>query len=134
MKGLRSGVVSESVREGRAWLDFARQVEDAGIDVLLLRDHFSAGAFGQQLASFTGLAAAAAVTTQLRLGTMVLSNDFRHPAVLAHEAASLHLVSGVSTPSSTWSTRRPGTGSGTWRLMRSARSSSPPSAAPRRRI
>jgi len=34
------------------------------------------------------------VTTRLRLGTMVLSNDFRHPAIVAHEAASLHLVSG----------------------------------------
>jgi len=94
MQGLRFGVVSESVREGRAWLDFARQVEDAGIDVLLLRDHFSAGAFGQQLAPFSGLAAAAAVTARLRVGTIVVSNDFRHPAVLAHEAASLHLVSG----------------------------------------
>jgi len=94
MKGLRFGVVSESVREGRAWLEFARHVEDTGIGVLLLRDHFSAGAFGQQLAPFSGLAAAAAVTTRLRLGTIVLSNDFRHPAVLAHEAASLHLVSG----------------------------------------
>jgi probable F420-dependent oxidoreductase len=86
--------VSESVREGRAWLDFARQIEDSGIDVLLLRDHFSAGAFGQQLAPFTGLSAAAAVTTRLRLGTIVLSNDFRHPAIVAHEAASLHLLSG----------------------------------------
>jgi probable F420-dependent oxidoreductase len=86
--------VSESVREGRAWLDFARQVEDSGVDVLLLRDHFSAGPFGQQLAPFSGLAAAAAVTTRLRLGTLVLSNDFRHPAIVAHEAASLHLVSG----------------------------------------
>ena len=94
MGRLRFGIVSESVREGRAWLDFARQVEDSGIDVLLLRDHFSAGAFGQQLAPFTGLAAAAAVTTRLRLGTIVLSNDFRHPAIVAHEAASLHLVSG----------------------------------------
>ena len=94
MARLRFGVVSESVREGRAWLDFARQVEDSGIDVLLLRDHFSAGAFGQQLAPFTGLAAAAAVTSRLRLGTIVLSNDFRHPAIVAHEAASLHLVSG----------------------------------------
>ncbi len=56
------------MREGRAWLDFARQVEDSGIDVLLLRDHFSGGAFGQQLAPFSGLAAAAAVTTRLRLG------------------------------------------------------------------
>jgi len=94
MAGLRFGVVSESVHDGRAWLDFARQVEDGGVDVLMLRDHFSAGAFGQQLAPFSGLAAAAAVTTQLRLGTIVLSNDFRHPAIMAHEAATLHLVSG----------------------------------------
>src|SRR5215467_13661722 len=94
MAGLRFGVLSESVREGRAWLDFSRQVEDSGIDVLLLRDHFSAGAVCLQLAPFTGLAAAAAVTTTLRVGTIVLSNDFRHPAIMAHEAATLHLVSG----------------------------------------
>ena len=94
MTELRFGVVSESVRAGGAWLDFARQVEDSGIDVLLLRDHFSAGPFGQQLAPFSGLAAAAAATTRLRLGTLVLSNDFRHPAMVAHEAASLHLLSG----------------------------------------
>jgi probable F420-dependent oxidoreductase len=93
MTELRFGVVSESVREGRAWLDYARQIEDTGIDVLLIRDHFSAGAFGQQLAPFTALASAAAVTSRLRVGTMVLSNDFRHPAIVAHEAASLHLVS-----------------------------------------
>jgi probable F420-dependent oxidoreductase len=94
MQRLRFGIVSESVREGRAWLDFARRVEDDGIDALLLRDHFSAAAFGQQLAPFSGLAAAAAVTTRLRLGTIVLSNDFRHPAIVAHEAASLDLLSG----------------------------------------
>jgi probable F420-dependent oxidoreductase len=93
MERLRFGVVSESVLAGRAWLDRARQVEDSGIDVLLLRDHFSAGAFGQQLAPFSGLAAAAAVTTRLRVGTIVLSNDFRHPAIVAHEAASLDLLS-----------------------------------------
>jgi len=93
MTELRFGVVSESVPEGRAWLDHARRVEDAGIDVLLIRDHFSAGAFGRQLAPFTALASAAAVTSRLRVGTIVLSNDFRHPAIVAHEAASLHLVS-----------------------------------------
>jgi hypothetical protein len=91
MTVLRFGVVSESVRADGAWLDYARQVEDSGIDVLLLRDHFSAGPFGQQLAPFSGLAAA---TTRLRVGTLVLSNDFRHPAIVAHEAASLHLLSG----------------------------------------
>jgi probable F420-dependent oxidoreductase len=94
MAALRFGMVCESVPAGRAWLDLARQVEDSGIDVLLLRDHFSAGPFGQQLAPFSGLAAAAAVTTRLRVGTLVLSNDFRHPAIVAHEAASLHLLSG----------------------------------------
>jgi probable F420-dependent oxidoreductase len=94
MAKLRLGVVRESVRDGREWLDFARRVEDSGVGTLLLRDHFSAGAFGQQFAPFSGLAAAAAVTTRLRVGTLVLSNDFRHPAIVAHEAASLHLLSG----------------------------------------
>src|SRR3954447_8812084 len=35
MTELRFGIVSESVRTGRAWLDYARQIEDAGIGVLL---------------------------------------------------------------------------------------------------
>ena len=91
---IRFGVVSESVLDGPAWADHARRVEDAGVGSLLIRDHFSAGAFGQQLAPFSALAAAAAVTGRLHVGTMVLSNDFRHPAIVAHEAASLHHLSG----------------------------------------
>jgi len=35
-----------------------------------------------------------AVTSRLRLGTMVLCNDFRHPAIVAHESATLHHLSG----------------------------------------
>src|SRR6185437_2609627 len=61
---------------------------------LLIRDHFSAGAVWPQLAPFSALAAAAAMTGHLRVGTMVLCNDFRHPAIVAHEAASLHHLSG----------------------------------------
>jgi probable F420-dependent oxidoreductase len=91
---IRFGVVSESVLAGSEWADFARRVEGAGVSSLLLRDHFSAGAFGQQLAPFSALAAAAAVTARLQVGTLVLSNDFRHPAIVAHEAASLHHLSG----------------------------------------
>jgi len=82
------------VLDGPAWADHARRVEGAGVGSLLIRDHFSAGAFGQQLAPFSALTAAAAVTADLRVGTMVLSNDFRHPAIVAHEAASLHHLSG----------------------------------------
>ena len=91
---LRFGVVSESVLAGPAWLDQARRIEDAGVGVLLLRDHFSAGAYGQQLAPFSALAAAAAATARLHVGTLVLANDFRHPVLVAHEAATLHLLSG----------------------------------------
>src|SRR5690348_17015714 len=87
-------MVSESVLDGPAWTEYARRVEGAGVGSLLIRDHFSAAAFGQQLAPFSALAVAAAVTADLHVGTMVLSNDFRHPAIVAHEAASLHHLSG----------------------------------------
>src|ERR1700749_5178326 len=93
MAELRLGVVSESVLQGRGWLDHARRIDEAGRDVLVIGDPFAGGACGQQWAPFTALASAAAVTTRLRVGTIVLSNDFRHPAIVAHEAASLHLVS-----------------------------------------
>jgi probable F420-dependent oxidoreductase len=82
------------VPEPTGWLDHARRVEDGGIDVLLLRDHFVAGPFGPQLAPMSALSAAAAVTTRLHVGTMVLSNDYRHPALVAHEAATMHAISG----------------------------------------
>ena len=91
---LRFGVVNETVLDGGAWRDHVRRVEDAGVDVFLVRDHFSAAAFGPQLAPFTALATAACLTTRLHVGTLVLSNDFRHPAIVAHEAASLHHLSG----------------------------------------
>jgi probable F420-dependent oxidoreductase len=94
MSKLRFGVVSESVPAGPAWLDHVRRIEDSGVNVFLVRDHFSAGAYGQQLAPFSALAAAAAVTARLHVGTMVLDNDFRHPVIVAHEAASLHHLSG----------------------------------------
>jgi probable F420-dependent oxidoreductase len=94
LRQLRFGIVSETAPGGAGWLDHARRVEDAGVDVLLLRDHFVVGPFGPQLAPFSALAAAAAVTTRLRVGTMVLSNDYRHPGLLAHEAATIHAISG----------------------------------------
>lgn len=48
---------------------------------------------GRQLATIPALAAAAASTSTIRLGTMVLANDFRHPVVLAKEAATLDVLS-----------------------------------------
>lgn len=64
------------------------RAESAGYDVLLMPDHF-----GRQLSPFPALAVAAAATTTLRVGTLVACNDFRHPLVLAKEAATLDLLS-----------------------------------------
>jgi probable F420-dependent oxidoreductase len=69
------------------WQDFARQAEDLGFATLVIPDHFSA-----QLAPLPAIISAAAVTTRLRFGTNVLDNDFRHPAVLAKEAATVDLL------------------------------------------
>ncbi|MDQ3981689.1 MAG: TIGR03621 family F420-dependent LLM class oxidoreductase, partial [Actinomycetota bacterium] len=48
---------------------------------------------GTQLSPFAALTAAAEVTRRIRLGTFVLDNDFRHPLLMAHEAATVHLLS-----------------------------------------
>jgi alkanesulfonate monooxygenase SsuD/methylene tetrahydromethanopterin reductase-like flavin-dependent oxidoreductase (luciferase family) len=56
--------------------------EDFGFATFLIRDHFIAESFGHQLAPFTALAAVAPATKTLRVGTLVLSNDYRHPVIL----------------------------------------------------
>lgn len=91
---LRFGVINERVADASEWLHHVRRIEAAGIDTLLLRDHFSVGAFGPQLAPFSAVATAAAVTEQLNVGTLVIANDFRPPVLVAHEAATLSLLSG----------------------------------------
>lgn len=64
--------------------EVARKAEDLGYTALTIADHFDA-----QVGPLTALAAAASVTQTLLLGTLVLSNDYRHPVVLAKEIASL---------------------------------------------
>ena len=90
----RLGVIAEHMHTRDEVITTARRVESAGFATLLLRDHFIAEPFGNQLAPFPTLALAAAVTTTLRVGTMVIDNDYRHPVMLAKEAATLDLLSG----------------------------------------
>ena len=71
-----------------SWAAQARRAEDLGYSALLMPDHF-----GDQLAPVPALAAAAAATTTLRLGALVFCNDYRHPFVLAKEAATLDVLS-----------------------------------------
>ena len=75
--------------DGGSWQEQARKVEDLGYSTLLMPDHFD-----RQLAPITALTAAAAATTELRVGALVFDNDYRHPLVLAKEMATLDVLSG----------------------------------------
>lgn len=71
------------------WTELARRAEDLGYDCLLVTDHVAQG-----LAPLPALAAAAALTSRIGLGTYVLCNDLRNPVLLAQEAATVDLISG----------------------------------------
>ncbi len=68
----------------------ARRAEDAGVSVLTVADHIT----GEEVAPLTALMAVADATTDLRVGSLVFSNDYRHPVVLAREAATIDRLSG----------------------------------------
>jgi probable F420-dependent oxidoreductase len=72
----------------RAWVELVRRAEGAGFDLLVTADHL-----GGSLSPLTPLATAAEVSDRLRLGVMVLNNDFHQPALLAREAATVDLLS-----------------------------------------
>jgi probable F420-dependent oxidoreductase len=85
----RFGIQCRAAADGRAWRELARKAEDLGWSTLTLPDHFEAA-----FAPTPALMAAADATTTLHVGTMVCSNDYRHPVVLAKEAATLDVLTG----------------------------------------
>ena len=85
----RFGLQAKHAADGPAWRDQARAVEALGYSTLWMPDHLD-----DQWGPLVGLTAAAEATSTLRIGALVFDNDFRHPAVLARELATLDLVSG----------------------------------------
>ena len=73
---------------GAAWTALARRAEDSGVSVLSLPDHL-----GDQFSPIPALAAAAAVTSRIRLSMFVLANDNRHPGILAKEITTVDALS-----------------------------------------
>jgi probable F420-dependent oxidoreductase len=72
-----------------ALVPLARKAEDLGVSVLTVADHLD-----DQLAPIAALMAVADATTTLRVGSLVFANDYRHPVVLAKEAATIDVLSG----------------------------------------
>ncbi|MDA2959438.1 MAG: TIGR03621 family F420-dependent LLM class oxidoreductase [Actinomycetota bacterium] len=84
----RFGLMAAKASSGADWVATARKAEELGYSDLLMPDHY-----GDQLGVIPALTAAAAATTNLRVGSLVFANDFRHPALLAKDTATIDLLS-----------------------------------------
>ena len=86
----------------RPWGDLvtlARHADNAGLERIYVPDHFmpydpSGAVPGEVLECWTVMTALAAATARIGLGSLVLGNTYRHPAVVANMAAALDQVSG----------------------------------------
>jgi F420-dependent oxidoreductase-like protein len=78
------------------WVALARAAEDAGLDALFRSDHYLSIGGGPErgsLDAWTTIAALAATTRRLRLGTLVSPATFRHPSLLAKAVVTADRVS-----------------------------------------
>ncbi|MBM3674564.1 MAG: TIGR03621 family F420-dependent LLM class oxidoreductase [Actinobacteria bacterium] len=84
------GVQVGGTRDGADFRAHARKIEDLGYETFYLPDHFVDTA----MAPMVGLAVAAEATTTLRVCALVLDNDYKHPAIVAKETATIDVLSG----------------------------------------
>ena len=73
----------------RRFVKLAQKAEELGYDSFMIPDHL-----GNQVGPIAALGALAVATDKIRLGTAVLANGFRHPAVLAKDATTIDQISG----------------------------------------
>lgn len=85
----RFGVTAAYAQSHTAWITTARKAEELGYSTLLIPDRTTVGS----LTPIPALAIAAEATTVLRLGSFVFCNEYRHPVMLAREAATLDMLS-----------------------------------------
>ena len=89
MRPFRFGLVARVGHSRGEWRAKARRAEDLGYQIFLVPDHFR-----DQVAPAVAIMAAAEATRAIRVGSLVFDNDFRHPAVLAKDAATLDMLTG----------------------------------------
>ncbi|MGZ6977910.1 MAG: TIGR03621 family F420-dependent LLM class oxidoreductase [Acidimicrobiia bacterium] len=88
-KPFRFGVQCGGDHDRASWEQLAHKIEALGYSTLYLPDHF----IDTQMAPLVGMAVAAEATKTLRVGALVFDNDYKHPAVLAKEIATLDRLS-----------------------------------------
>jgi len=95
---MRFGVFTSLM--GQTWpgvLELWQHLESTGWDTACLSDHFMPNTRereGAVLEAWSTLSALAAVVPRMRIGTIVLGNTYRHPAVVAKMAAQVDIISG----------------------------------------
>ena len=98
LPGPRFGLfLSQANRTWAETIEEFEQAEDLGFDHAWLPDHLmptDGPTNGPMLEAWTLIAAIAARTSRIRLGVLVSSNTFRHPALLAKEAVTVDHISG----------------------------------------
>lgn len=85
----RFGLTLERTSNQDQIAEQARRAEDLGYSCMVMTDHLDA-----RNGPLVTITAAALATSSLRVGTLVLCNDYRHPVVLAKELATLDRISG----------------------------------------
>ena len=95
---MRFGVfTSMGVQTWAGVLELWRHLEASGWDIACVTDHFMPNTRereGAMLEAWSTLSALAALVPRLRVGTIVLGNTYRHPAVVAKMAAQVDIISG----------------------------------------
>jgi probable F420-dependent oxidoreductase len=86
-KPFRFGICLRYNATAQEWRLKAHKAEDLGYSTFLAADHVWI------FPPIVGMLAAAEATTSLRIGSYVLGNDYRHPALLASEMAAIDLMS-----------------------------------------
>jgi alkanesulfonate monooxygenase SsuD/methylene tetrahydromethanopterin reductase-like flavin-dependent oxidoreductase (luciferase family) len=80
--------------DARQTFEYAILADELGYDSLWVADHLQLGKNGAILEGWTTLAALAGATKRAALGTIHLSNVFRHPPQVAKMAATIDQISG----------------------------------------
>jgi probable F420-dependent oxidoreductase len=86
-----SAAMPRLAESASAWRADLRRIEDLGYSTVAISDHFINGWVMEPVVAMT---AAAEATSHLRVLSLVLGNDYRHPALVHKSMATLDMLSG----------------------------------------